>query len=225
MCISRGFDLTPVDDSSSPDQIGTEGTMAYLQDIKVSLEEPAMLAVLTQVKAPTMGELSRDDFINGWEDLAADTIEKQRSHVSRFRTSLKSSPDFFRNVYRHSFVLARSPGQKSVALEAAIEFWRMLYSAEKGMDWSSKGFSWIDHYIDFVQEKWKKSVGKDLWDQTLFFARKTVEDPSLRWWNELDSAWPSILDEFAGHVKSLPEYGRILRGLGPGAGEGMDTAE
>lgn len=199
--------------------------MTYLTEIKVSLEECAMLAVLTQLKAPTMGELTREGFISGWEELSADTIEKQKTHVAHFRSEIKSNHDFFRNVYRHSFYLARSPGQKSVALDAAIEFWRMLFSPESGLDWSSGGFSWLDHYVTFIQDKWKKSIGKDLWHQTLFFAQKTIDDPSLSWWNEIESAWPSVLDEFAAHVKSLPEYSMNLKPLGSGAGDGMDTRE
>ena len=196
--------------------------MAYLQVLNVSLDEPVMLAVLTQVKAPTMGELNRNEFISGWEELSADTIEKQKTHVARFRHSLRNSPDFFQNVYRHTFFLARSPGQKSVALEAAVEFWRMLFSKTSGMDWSSADFIWLDHFLNFVQEKWKKSVGKDLWDQTLLFARRTISDPSLSWWNEMDSAWPSVLDEFANYVKSTSDYGVMVKALGNGADDGMD---
>ena len=199
--------------------------MAYLQDVGVSLEEPAMLAVLTQVKAPTMGELTRSEFISGWEELSADTLEKQKSHVGRFRSSLRNDPAFFQNVYRHSFYLARSPGQKSVALEAAVEFWRMLFSSSSGCDWSSHGFGFLEHYLTFVQEKWKKSIGKDLWDQTLFFAQKTLNDPSLSWWNEMDSAWPSVLDEFANYIKSLPDYETKLGKLGSSAGDSMDTGQ
>ena len=212
------------DDSSTPDQIGAEGTMAYLQDVGVSLEEPAMLAVLTQVKAPTMGELVKNDFINGWEELSADNLDKQRSHVARFRSSLRNNPDFFQRVYRHSFFLARSPSQKSVALDAAVEFWRMLFSPSNGLAWSSHGFDFLEHFITFVQDKWKKSIGKDLWDQTLLFARRTIDDPSLSWWNELESAWPSVLDDFANHIKSLPGHTR-LKSLGSSAGEAMDMGE
>ena len=214
-----------IDNSATPDQIGTEGTMSYLQGLNVSLDEPVMLAVLTQVKAPTMGELSRDGFVGGWEELSADTIEKQKSQVARFRASLQTSPGFFQTVYRHSFSLARSPGQKSVALEAAVEFWRMLFSKTSAMDWSSGTFNWLDHFLNFLQDKWKKSIGKDLWDQTLFFARKTITDPSLSWWNETDSAWPSVLDEFANYVKSLPDYEMKLKKLGAGANDGMDIGE
>ena len=193
------------DDADSPDQIGANGTMAYLQDLGVSIEEPAMLAILTQLKAPTMGELSRAEFTAGWEDLDAETIQKQSILAARLRETLKTDADFFRAVYRHSFVLARQPGQKSVLIETAAEFWRMLFSP-LGLSWSTRGFDWVGIYVSFVQEKWNKSISKDLWDQTLFFARKTIADPTLTWWNEAESAWPSILDDFAKHVKSLPEY-------------------
>ena len=212
-------DLTdfPVDDTDDPDQIGADGTMKYLEDLSVSLEEPVMLAVLAQVKAPTMGELSRGEFTNGWEAVSADTISKQASVASQFRESLKSDANLFRNVYKHSFVLARQPGQKSVLIEAAVEFWRMLFSPA-GFDWTTKGFNWIETYLTFIQEKWNKSISKDLWDQTLFFAKKTREDPSLAWWNEAESAWPSIIDEFAKHVKSLPEHRKIT------SADTMDTS-
>lgn len=164
-----------------------------------------MLAVLTQLKAPTMGELSRGEFTAGWEELDAETIQKQSAQALRFRETLKTDADFFRAVYRHSFALARQPGQKSVLIETAVEFWRMLFS-QSGLLWETRGFDWVGVYLSFVQEKWKKSISKDLWDQTLFFAKKTISDPTLAWWNEAESAWPSILDDFAKHVKNLPEY-------------------
>ena len=181
-----------------------------------------MLAVLTQVKAPTMGELSRNEFAVGWEEVSADTVEKQKSQASRFRSLLQSDPGFFRNVYRHSFILARAPGQKSVTLDTATEFWRMLFS-DKGMNWATHSFSWTDEFIRHLEEKWRKSIGKDLWDQTLLFARKTMQDPSLSWWNEIESAWPSVLDEFAGHIKSLPVYAEVLKPLGPAEDDKMET--
>ena len=40
--------------------------MGYLQDLGLKLDEPAVLAVLTELNAPTMGELNRDGFIDGW---------------------------------------------------------------------------------------------------------------------------------------------------------------
>ena len=40
--------------------------MKYLGDLHVKLDEAVVLAVLTELSAPTMGEFSRSAFIDGW---------------------------------------------------------------------------------------------------------------------------------------------------------------
>ncbi len=40
--------------------------MRYLGDLGVKLDEAAVLAVLTELDAPTMGEFTREGFVNGW---------------------------------------------------------------------------------------------------------------------------------------------------------------
>lgn len=50
-----------------PDTIGVEGSMRYLADLGVRLDEVAVLVVLTELSAPTMGELNRDGFVQGWK--------------------------------------------------------------------------------------------------------------------------------------------------------------
>lgn len=42
--------------------------MRYLMDLGVKLDEVVVLAVLTELGAPTMGEFTRDGFINGWQN-------------------------------------------------------------------------------------------------------------------------------------------------------------
>ena len=52
--------------AEEPDKIGVEGSMKYLGDLGVKLDEAAVLAVLTELSAPTMGEFTREGFVNGW---------------------------------------------------------------------------------------------------------------------------------------------------------------
>lgn len=59
----------PDNPKDEPDTIGVEGSMRYLQDLGLSLEEPVVLAILTELAAPTMGELTRSGFIDGWKRL------------------------------------------------------------------------------------------------------------------------------------------------------------
>ena len=51
------------------DTIGIEGSINYLKDIGVELDEVAVLAILTEISAPTMGEISRKGFIDGWRSI------------------------------------------------------------------------------------------------------------------------------------------------------------
>ncbi|MCJ1401197.1 Scaffold-type E3 ligase [Xylographa trunciseda] len=203
------------DDPESPDTIGTAGTIKYLTDLSLSLDEPAVLAILTELSAPTMGELTRDGFLAGWRTLGADSIPKQIAALPHLRAQLSSNPDYFRRVYKHTFLLARTPGQKGVALDTAVEFWRLLFGSGGGVEWRGRdGTDWLGLWCGFVEERWRKTVSKDMWDQTGVFALKSLEDGSMAWWSE-DGAWPGVLDEFVLFV-------RERRGDG-GGGEGMDV--
>lgn len=58
-------------DKTDPDAdtVGVEGSMRYLGDLGVQLDEPVLLAVLTDINAPTMGEMTRQGFLDGWKSL------------------------------------------------------------------------------------------------------------------------------------------------------------
>ena len=128
-------------------------------------------------------------------------LSKIRNIVLQRQSSLphKSFRPTFKSIYKHTFVIARQQGQKSVQLDAAIEYWRLLLS-EPSLVWSTANAPWLEWWIEFLQERWKKSVNKDMWDQTLTFAERTLEDESLKWWSE-DSAWPGVIDEFVEYVQ------------------------
>lgn len=62
-----GYTKNPAENPrEEPDKIGVEGSMKYLQDLGIKLDEVVVLAVLTELDAPTMGEFTRDGFVDGW---------------------------------------------------------------------------------------------------------------------------------------------------------------
>lgn len=63
--MANGFFLDKSD--PDPDTIGVDGSMRYLGDLGVKLDEVVLLAVLTELSAPTMGELARSGFVDGWK--------------------------------------------------------------------------------------------------------------------------------------------------------------
>ena len=38
-----------------------------------------------------------------------------------------------------------------------------------------------------------------MWEQTLVFSQKSLQDETMSWWSE-DGAWPGVLDEFVAYV-------------------------
>ena len=93
----------------------------------------------------------------------------------------------------------------------ATEYWRLLFS-EPSVEWSTKSTPWLEWWIEFLQTKYKKSVNKDMWDQTMVFALKTLEDENLSFWSE-DSAWPGVIDEFVAYVKTDKRGGDDAMGV------------
>lgn len=148
----------------------------------------------------------------------ADSIEKQKDAVSQIRTSLRdsSSRAVMKRVYKHTFVVAKPPGQKAIPLEQAIEYWRLLYSPS-GLDWNTNTTPWLHWWIEFLESKWKRTVNKDMWDQLFNFAEKSLDDETLSFWSE-DGAWPGVIDEFV-------EWARTEKGRGAKAEDDQEMED
>lgn len=63
------------------------------------------------------------------------------------------------------------------------------------MEWKTSNRNWLELWKSFLNDKWTRSVNKDMWNMTLEFALKSLSDESLSFWNE-DGAWPSVIDDF-----------------------------
>ncbi|KAL2357596.1 Cullin binding-domain-containing protein [Cryomyces antarcticus] len=202
--LNQIFDKYQDAPKESPNKIGPTGTMKFFGDIGVDLEGISMLIASEIVQSPSMGEMEREGFVKGWTALGADTTAKMKAATAARQKEIASptptGQDAFKRVYRHTFAVGREPGQKAVSLSSATEFWRVLFGPS-GTPWASATTPWLDWWIDFLEQHHRKSVNKDLWNQTLNFALKCLADESVDWWDE-ESAWPGVVDEFVEFVKS-----------------------
>jgi DCN1-like protein 1/2 len=133
------------------------------------------------------------------------------------KNEIRSDRALFKRVYNHTFILLlEEKAKKTIELEQAEGFWRVLFSPA-GLEWKSKSGSrpWLDWWMEFLTAKWGKAVNKDLWRQTLTFAEATLADEGLGFWTE-ESSWPSVIDEFV-------EWVQTEKGVGRGGGEEMDV--
>ena len=195
-----------------------DGVSSYLGDLSIALDEVAHLAVCDLVSCASIGEFDREAFIAGWTAASSpsstsgsfqpskplDTIARQQAYISTIRKRLTSDPAYFKTVYRSSFKLAKQNElQRSVPLEAAIEFWKMMFTASSGgVEWNSKSTAWLDLWCGFYETEVKRPVNKDLWNMVGELMQKTKESggETLEWWTE-DGAWPMAVDDFVAWVK------------------------
>ncbi|KAF2706080.1 defective in cullin neddylation protein 1 [Pleomassaria siparia CBS 279.74] len=207
--LNKVFDKYRDDVANSPDAIGVNGTMSYLEDIGVDTEGLDCLAVFEVLQAPAMGEMTREGFVDGWINLNCDTLDKQKAYVNMLKDTLPTSNDTFAKVYKHTFQLAKSGGQKAVPLETATAYWELLFDSPlSAVKWNSRSTPWSTWWIEFLNSSWKKSVNKDMWNETLKFAQLTLKDEAMSFWSE-ESSWPSVIDEFVEYVKIEKRGGSV----------------
>ncbi|KAG9237737.1 Cullin binding-domain-containing protein [Amylocarpus encephaloides] len=188
------------DKGDGKDLVGAEGTMKYLlEDLKVSLENAEMFIPLELCQVPSVGEISKDKFVEGWKSVSADTIAKQRAYIKSKLPLLSTDIAYFKRVYRFVYLVARERDQKALPLDAATTYWQVLFNPP-GKTFVTATTDWTALWFEFLQAKWTKTVNKDMWNQTLEFLLKAIEDETLSFWNE-DGAWPSVIDDFVTYAK------------------------
>lgn len=178
------------------DTLSAETTQEYLESLGVNLENAEMFVVMELVQAPSLGEITRQGFVDGWKntDLTSFSKTSQKAFIRGQIARLSTDPSYFKRVYRHAFIAGKEANQKSLPLENAIVFWQLLFSPP-GRPWKSANRDWSALWEQFLTAKWTRSVNKDMWNMTLEFANKTMEDEALTFYNEEDS-WPAVVDEF-----------------------------
>ncbi|XP_021757379.1 DCN1-like protein 1 isoform X2 [Chenopodium quinoa] len=179
------------------DMIMADGISSLCTDLQVDPQDIVMLVISWHMKAATMCEYSKQEFIGGLQSLGIDSLEKFREKIPYIRSELKDDQKF-RDIYIFAFGWAKEKGQKSLALDTAIGMWQLLFA--------EKHWPLIDHWCEFLQARHNKAISRDTWAQLLEFVR--VVDPQLSNY-DAEGAWPYLIDEF---VEYLYENGVIQRG-------------
>ncbi|RVW93902.1 DCN1-like protein 1 [Vitis vinifera] len=124
------------------DMIMADGISVLCNDLQVDPQDIVMLVVSWHMKAATMCEFSKQEFISGLQALGIDSLEKFRERIQFMRTELKDEQKF-REIYNFAFGWAKEKGQKSLALDTAIGMWQLLFA--------EKQWALVDHWCQFLQ--------------------------------------------------------------------------
>ncbi|KAL5669436.1 hypothetical protein ACJX0J_021657, partial [Zea mays] len=144
------------------DMIMVEGISQICNDLQVDPQDIVMLVISWHMKASTMCEFTRQEFIGGLQSIGVDSIEKLQAKLPSLRAELKDDQKFH-EIYNFAFAWAREKGQKSLALETAIGMWQLLFA--------ERSWPLIDYWCQFLQVRHNKAISRDTWAQLLEFVK------------------------------------------------------
>lgn len=162
-----------------------------------------MFVVMDLVRAPAVGEITRQGFVDGWAatDLKTFSLSQQKKHVGALVDKFSSDATYFKKVYRHAFIAGKEEQQKSLAVDNALIYWKLLFTSP-GRPWATAKHDWLSLWEQFITTEWTRSVNKDMWNQVYEFAAKTMADDELEFYSDQD-AWPGVIDDFVVFYRKL----------------------
>ncbi|KAK0647168.1 Cullin binding-domain-containing protein [Cercophora newfieldiana] len=186
---------------SEDDSIGVESIDQYTRLLGVNMYNFEFFVLCEILQPGTLGQISRKEFVNGWKNQTRSpgvplepSMDEHKKFIRSRIQQLPRDPVLFKKVYRQTFMSGKESHQKAIPKEVAITFWDELFSPTL-RPWKTAKVDWLDAWERYLADNWKRSVNKDMWNQTLEFAIKTMEDETLSFWTE-NQAWPGVIDDF-----------------------------
>lgn len=183
-------------ENDANDKMELNSAMAYFEKT-LNLDMSGLEAFVLQelVQAPALGVITREGFVNGWKAAGVPaTASAQAQYIKQQTATLGTNLGRFKKVYKHVFVIGREENQRALDKDTALVYWSLLFK-RPGMSWKSDNYDWVTLWTKFVEEKYTRTVSRDMWNMTLEFALKSMHNESLGFWSE-DGAWPGVIDEF-----------------------------
>jgi hypothetical protein len=91
--------------------------------------QPAVLVLCWHLRAAEACYFTKDEFINGLEQLRVDSVDKLAAKFASFRSDLNDE-DKFRQIYEYAFVYSKESDKRSLAIEMATAMMRLLLSSK-----------------------------------------------------------------------------------------------
>lgn len=181
----------------SEEKMTADGVCKFLGDLHFKLDDKIVLILAWKFKAQVQGEFTKEEFYNAMNELGCDTLDKLRTKMNVIESELSQDGIKFKDLYQYTFNFAKDPHQKSLDLECAIAYWRMILTDR---------FKYLDIWIQFLLEHHKRNIPKDTWNLLLEFSTVVNDDFSNI---DEEGAWPVLIDDFVEYARPLIKAAKI----------------
>lgn len=169
------------------------GVGCFCQDLAVDPSDIVTLVISWHFSAATMCEFSKDEFLQGMEELGCASMDSLKRKLPQLRAELKSSQTFG-EIYNYAYGFACEKGQKCLQLDTANAMWQLLFAEQR--------WPLVQKWCDYLEEHHKRAVSKDTWSQVLDFSKIVRTESDLEKFDaSTNSAWPYLIDEFVDQLK------------------------
>jgi len=164
--------------------------MSFIEDLGTTPEDVAMLVVAYYLKAQTMGEFTKDEFITGFKSLGVDSLEGAKGILPLIRSEL-SDPALFREIFKFSFSFYKEKKDSKVL---------DLDLVDALLDLLLKERLHVPQFREFLKNQTEyKFINLDQWMNILNFSNDI--GPEFEGYSD-DGEWPVLFDLFVSYAKS-----------------------
>lgn len=150
-------------------KITSDGVLQLLDDLKLNPTDIKVLILAFKCKAEVQCEFTKDEFATGMSELNADNIATLSTRLKSIEQEILKDHNKMKELYNFTFNYAKTAGQKTVDLDSAIEYWRILFENK---------YKHLDLWFAYLQECHKRPINKDSWSLFYDFVHLINEDMS-----------------------------------------------
>jgi DCN1-like protein 1/2 len=112
---------TNYSDSRDTTKMNLDQLLRFIKDLQFDPSDREILILCWKMNALKQGELQRNEFLNGCQDLQSDTLEKLRERIKQLNKEIETDNEKFKQIYMYTFNFARSStSMKNLDVQSGI---------------------------------------------------------------------------------------------------------
>jgi len=178
-------------DAASADCIGFSGIEKLQRDANVSDDDISLFVLAWRMQAKTVGEFTRDEFVDGLVALSVDDLPKLKAKLASLRAEVaneRTFRDFYAFLFEYGAGRLTNPAIKCIEADAAVALWRVALRDK---------CKFLELWVQFLEAEKLKAISRDAWMSFLDFSSSGPEAS----FDEC-GAWPTVFDEFVAYARS-----------------------